>query len=107
MHYLAVTDRDIFPELDGWLVWLGRWILLLVGVSGGLEKRLSLEEMLEGEKLDSVEDEEAMESLFYASYRFGLVKCPSSLLYLHHKKVGYYLSQCLRSLVMLLNNITV
>ena len=57
MHYLAVTDMDIFPELGGLLVWLGRWILLLVGVSGGLEKRLSLEEILDGEKLDPEEDE--------------------------------------------------
>jgi hypothetical protein len=31
--------------------------LLLVGVSGGLEKRLSFEEILEGEKLDPEEDE--------------------------------------------------
>jgi hypothetical protein len=78
MPYLAVTHMDIFSELERWLVWLGSWILLLVGVSGGLEKRFSLEEMLEVEKLDPEDDEEAMESLLYASDCFGLVKCPSS-----------------------------
>ena len=65
---------EIFIELDGLIVWLESWMLLLVGGSDGLEKRLSLEEMLEGEKLDSEDDDEAMESLLYASYCFGLVK---------------------------------
>ena len=78
MHYLAVTDMDIFPELDGWLVWLGSWILLLVVVSGGLEKRFSLEEILEDEKLDPKVDEEAMESLLYICECLGFVICPET-----------------------------
>ena len=52
--------------------------MLLVGVSGGLEKRLSLEEILECEKLDPEEDEEAMESLLYICEGFGLVMCPET-----------------------------
>ena len=47
-------------------------------MSGGLEKRFSLEEMLEAEKLDPEEDDEAMESLLFISDCLGLVMCPET-----------------------------
>ena len=45
-------------------------------MSGWFEKRFSLEEMLEAEKLDPEEDDEAMDSLLCISDCFGLVMCP-------------------------------
>ena len=52
--------------------------MLLVGVSGGLENWLSLDEILEGERLEPEEDEESMESLLYICEGFGFVMCPET-----------------------------
>ena len=66
MHYLAVTDIDIFSVLDRVLEWLVSWLFLskqlLSGVGGGLENKFSLEE-----KLDTEGEEEAAGLLLYIS----------------------------------------